>query len=407
MSLFNSDKVLPCLLLFVVCVSSALAQKDFRPGFVVRNGDTLKGFVQYRSKHNSEEAVFKSDKRAQTTKYHPEEISAYGFFWDKQYEAIDIDTSAKEKRIFAQVLNRGEVDLLYIDKKFFLIKDGKLGSFERKPDVVVTTKSNVGENVSKFKYDTRYIQLLNMAVSDCGMTANDLKFSRTRISNLVEDYNVCKKNIEPLKNTTPRIVLGGSLNGGLTQGTLTMKPNTAIRSGAMPLVEGVLEVRFPRFMDKFSVNVGLQATKMDYVAVASRGTASMPIEDKLSVSGKYNKIPLSFKYSIGAINNSLYLRAGAVIGLTKDVKFLSTSTYGSSTPVVNSPRVEELRKPVGYLAGIGYDRKVFGGLRVFGEIRLEYCKFFEETDESKVGPVLEIDEVFTTKTLSFAVGIGI
>jgi hypothetical protein len=388
-------KTLSLFLLVTVTSSAALAQKDFRPGYIVRDGDTLKGLVQYRSKHNSEAAIFKSTRKGETISHKPEEVSAYGFIGDKQYEAIDIDTSAKTKIIFAQVLNRGEADLLYIDKKFFLIKDDKLSTFERKADVVVTTKSNVGENVSKFKYDTKYIQILNMAISDCGMTANSLKFSRSRISDVVDEYNRCKNNVKPLMITTPRISFGGSLSGGLIQGTLTLKPNSRIKSELMPFVEGTLEVRFPRFMDKFSLNVGLQATKMDYVVSSGSGSSSTPV---VTVTGRYNKIPLSFKYSLGAINNSLYLRAGTCVGLPKDVQFQSNAFA----------RVEELRKPVGYLAGIGYDRKVLGRLRVFGEIKLEYTRWYEETDNSRVSSgLVEIEEVFTTKTLSFTLGVGI
>lgn len=395
------------LLILLACVlisSISFAQKDFRPGYIIKNGDTLRGLVQNRGKKNFKSTVFKTNKQAAPTTYTPAEVEAYGFNGERQYESIDLDTTSGSRRIFGQRIADGAIDLYYLkDKsdKVILVKGNQLSVVERKPDAITTGKVNkYSETQAVFKHDVGYVQTLNMAVADCGLSANSLKFSPTQVTRLVDEYNRCKKDFTIVKDTRPRTTIGGSLAGGWFQSNFLMRDYQDADLKADGFFGEVnFEVRFPKRLERMTFVAGLQVVTAKYSAV----TYSSPtVRNEYFLDLSYTKVPLSAKYSFATPNGSLFLRGGGSISFMNNVKFSGAKIYigpdGNPSYQTNLGSGNKVKDALGILAGIGYDMKLGGRLRVFAELRQEFNK-------GVFGQKYFVEGVFRSTNL--LVGIGI
>ena len=81
--------IIACIVLFFR-PTVLVAQIDFRSGFIVKtNGDTLKGFIAYRSdKSNLKNCHFKQQKKGKAQSFTAADLRAYGLTGGKTYEAI-------------------------------------------------------------------------------------------------------------------------------------------------------------------------------------------------------------------------------------------------------------------------------------------------------------------------------
>jgi hypothetical protein len=368
----------PACVLFIFSIS--VAQKDFRPGYVVKDGDTLKGLVRYGGKRPSEAAVFKSGKHDKAVDYTTGEVSAYGIFGDKQFEAIDIGTSGAARKAFAIALEKGEIDLYYTKGRYMLIKEANLTVLDRKPDSVAEIKNKYGEKKGRAVIkDIRYIDQLNMLISsDCGLNANNTQFSRRQISALIGKYNKCKNNYIDLKDTKPLATIGASLAFGGYGSTLELDSlhGYKFKADAAPVLQVDFEVRFPRLTDRITLALGLQPVKSTYHATTIVTSTTQTRQDDLTLKVRYLKIPLSIKYNFGSPGNSLFVRAGAWKGVLNDeLNFTTHRTFKDNN--TNETHTNDLNVPNGYrnpggaMLGVGYDKNIIGRLRVFGEFRYE------------------------------------
>ncbi|HMJ70035.1 MAG TPA: hypothetical protein VK508_14115 [Cyclobacteriaceae bacterium] len=379
------QKFLPlaCLLL---CVSSVFAQKDFRPGYIIKDRDTVKGLVAFRSKHNAEAGIFKPGKKDKAITYAPGEAIAYGFLGDKKYEAIDLGTIEVPKKIFALVLQKGAIDLYYTNQTYLLLKDNQLTVLQRKPDSIVT-KTIYGERRPVFAADVSYVQALNnLIASDCGLNANAVLFSRNQISELIGDYNKCKNDYVEVKNFRPFVSIGASLAVGLYKSVLTLDtlPGYKFKGDVATVWQFDVEFTAPRLTDRIVVSLGLQPVRSTYRASTFVTSSVQTQQDDMTLKVRYFKIPLSVRYNFGSPKNSLFVRLAAWQGIfqKKDVRFttIRTTRTGSAVHSSEDNVKNGYRNPAGITLGVGYDKAIVSRFRLFGEFRYEINSGFVGKD---------------------------
>ncbi|WP_295770044.1 hypothetical protein [uncultured Mucilaginibacter sp.] len=125
-------KFLRLLLIAALCPLSLLAQSNFKPAYIVKlNGDTLKGYINYREWELLPEVIeFKNNvAEKQATKYEPAQISSFGITNMDKYVSYtgnisaddnvfpnlpsQLDTTTVRDTIFLQLLYQGSPLSLY------------------------------------------------------------------------------------------------------------------------------------------------------------------------------------------------------------------------------------------------------------------------------------------------------
>lgn len=144
----------PLMLLFILHIlsSSIIAQKNFTAGAIIlNNGDTLKGYIDYREWHtNPESILFTAAKEKKGVIYKKSDIGYFEITAQEAYKRYlvrismdpetitsisDKDTSARIDTVFLKVLHQGKnlTLLSYTDKlktRFYVLQKDKTGPVE-------------------------------------------------------------------------------------------------------------------------------------------------------------------------------------------------------------------------------------------------------------------------------------
>ncbi|GGG21533.1 outer membrane beta-barrel protein [Pontibacter amylolyticus] len=201
------------LLTFLV-VAPTFAQKDFRAGYIVRNSDTLQGYVDYRGAvRNSKTTTFKANLSAPEQAYSPDQLAGYGFVKEnKVYEAQTIPGDGEQpvQRLFLQVLTKGRASLYtYRDDldldHFYLSKDGG-DLVELKENVYNKKDPKTGKTFRMV--DKLYLGVMGSAFADCPTMSEErfrnITFRHSGLTKIVNDYNECMDSnqyVQPSRKT--------------------------------------------------------------------------------------------------------------------------------------------------------------------------------------------------------------
>ena len=193
--------------LYLICsltlllVAPAFAQKDFRPGYIIQNNDTLRGYVDYRGAvRSSKTTSFKASQNGADQAYSPKQISGYGFVKEhKVYEAqtVPADGAQPAQRLFLQVLAKGKATVYTYrgdsDVDFFyLSKDGG-DLVELKEHVYNKKDPKTGKTFRMV--DNLYLGVLGSAFSDCAAMSEErlrnVLLRHSSLTKIAKDYNDC------------------------------------------------------------------------------------------------------------------------------------------------------------------------------------------------------------------------
>jgi hypothetical protein len=188
---------------------SVFSQDDFRKGFIVKlNGDTLKGYVNFRKEAENHRACnFKRFQIAFPVNYTPEKIKAYGIDNEKQY----ISANLNDKKVFIEFLVKGKISLLYFKSgsTHFYINDtegnlvelssGKMNdanrAFQNYKEYLSSIMSNVNisELINESKFEITSLILIIKRYNELSNVLFEIP-QRPRGKSLVKDYNVFGSN---------------------------------------------------------------------------------------------------------------------------------------------------------------------------------------------------------------------
>lgn len=235
--LFPSLKKIFLLLTFIVSVAiTAAAQKSlFSPGYVVVNGDTLRGFVEHEDEIRMSTGVrFKKDQQAEEKTYTVLEASAFGFDDDHiAFEAIPADLrkihEVKTVTRFAKLLVTGYTNLY----KLQVSADERYVMFEHANTYIyIIRKNNNFSTLGIYEFvnfkstgvDKNYIKVLKYNLfTDCPAALENidkLEFNDKSMVKAVTAYNSCRQ--PEVKSIERHYVVKKIIRHGVELGYVTM-----------------------------------------------------------------------------------------------------------------------------------------------------------------------------------------
>lgn len=177
------------ILLSVIAPISSLAQRGFKPGYLVTpSGDSLRGLIRFDNKTRSAgPCVFKADAKAPAQEYLPGMITSFRYVNNSYFVSRSVGRSSD---VFLEVVVKGYLTLYKFGDIFFVEK-GDSVFFELSDDMEVVLVE--GEN--RKKKSRNYTKLLNLLMADCLEASRKVPavpFKEKPLIKLVALYNTCR-----------------------------------------------------------------------------------------------------------------------------------------------------------------------------------------------------------------------
>jgi hypothetical protein len=352
-----------------------LLSQDYRPGYAVKsNGDSIVGLVRYGAGGKIPLLCsFKSTKESEAISFTSLELKAFGIVGDQRWVSIILPTT-DQKQVFARILTNGPLTLYRYGSIFFVKKTDFLELPYPNKEVIQT------DDGPKSRVDRRYVGLLNTLVADCGLTANDYKYTEGSLTSLVSKYNQCK-GVVAVKDERP----ASKVNYGFSLAYLrsTMKPDaghyfaTFTPSNSMS-ASFIFDFSVPRVYDRLFLTVEASYANCSYKAHSEihqgNGTSFENIKYDMTISTSIVRVPVGLRYNFLDEGSTPYLKTGFSVVLFKDVKATTTaerSTPGNTETFENN-EVMMSKNPNGVWISVGYDQRVSSKkMKMFLELRYE------------------------------------
>lgn len=188
------------LLIALVILIKTNAQQNFLPGYILSlTGDTLYGWVDYRSQaRNSRVVVFKASESSEGKAYRPVEIAGYfvnkSYFYSKTIPENDFD-----QFVFMEAEVLGRISLytykdLY-DRINYYVEKGDDFEALTNAEKEVIREDPITNSVTRYAVNSnRYLATLTYLFHDCEFYANknlNIGYDLKSITHAVEKYNSC------------------------------------------------------------------------------------------------------------------------------------------------------------------------------------------------------------------------
>lgn len=174
--------ILPGLLL-ILLTSNLIAQKNFKPGYIITPvGDTVYGYIDYRSDNlNFSRCVFKETEQGEETKYLPGEVRSYYFIGGKFYTTKTIGDSTYQENVFMEYLVNGISDIFYHNGNFYIEKDDNFVKLTNE-DIEIINE----EGEKRITKSNRYKGILKYLYGDCEEIQDDIEKSKLAHKSLIQ-----------------------------------------------------------------------------------------------------------------------------------------------------------------------------------------------------------------------------
>ncbi|EJF08213.1 outer membrane beta-barrel protein [Pontibacter sp. BAB1700] len=398
-------KTTSLLLLLILVASSAFAQQDFRPGYIVRSGDTLQGYVDYRGAiRSSKIASFKTSPDANVYTYSPDEIQAYGFTNEKKaYESWLVPTPERTgfERFFLHILLKGKASVYTMrderDRdRFYFSKDN--GELVELGQTSYTRKDQTSGKRYKVP-DQAFQGVLGSAFVECPtMTEKRLSSVQLKANSLLkitEEYNDCIG--ADIHHIQPPSKIQVTMMPVISYSVSSLKP-----TGYHLYVDGTYEstglgiggglafnIRNPALSEKLSVQLELLYApyrfkgEIDNVSYFGRTT-----DYDLTFDLDYLKLPAQLRYTLpnGKIRPFVNLGVSySQVIRSKRVEKSHSTFHSSSSVQEREALVGIFRKGnFGLLGGVGVSYHVSEHKALFVETRYETAEGFSHLRELRL-----------------------
>lgn len=353
------------LLAFFIHVNAF--NQDFRGGYIIKESDTLRGFVANRSKKlNGKSCVFKLTKKGTAEEYLPPSITAFGIDGYKQYELKQLPAKSNaSEAVFVEALVKGVLSLYTNDGLFYLERD-----------TLIQLEPGIGTRAGQRYRSNRYIGSLNYAMRDCRQNNDKVPYTEDGLVEAVIKYNQCKGSTSTvIKTGMKRFRFNVAILGGVDMGQVNLQgleKFSYVKSYSAPIGLG-LRVSLPRLTDRF---FGLLDVFFDqklyqvYDETTVNGTLS-----RSDFLFKYAaiRIPVGIQYNFAQETATFYIKGGFVHSpvLNLEGKVASENeTNRVVYPDVTSYNFTP-KSASGFWIGSGYQHKVARNTIAFAEIRYE------------------------------------
>jgi hypothetical protein len=389
-------KRLLVLLPLFVGGTTAIAQTNFRPGYVLPlSGDTLRGEVDSRgAQRNARLARFRSAPGAAITEYKPQQLRGYGFTGDRVYQTevvlladstqhqtlLDPTASAVKRTSFLEIIEQGAASLLYLrddnsNDHYYLRMLG-----QPVQELIQTTRQVVENGVTYQRKSDEFRRTLAAATQQClplQASINGLRYSQTDLARLIRRYNECIGGPSVSVASATRknhVQLGVMVGGERSQLTLRDYNITAKATSSVgPVVGLAASLRLAGVSPTISARVEALYEKQSYATEAKTSTG---IVRTYRVKLESIRLPLTIRYTYprGAIRPFLY--AGFEFNFFLDNTNEIKGTYGWF-PWIEKPRSLEQ----GIVGGLGLTTARANGHDIAVDLRYERSDGFSDVSE--------------------------
>jgi hypothetical protein len=200
--------------LFVLFIFNyAVAQDKFGSGFYVNHeGDTVRGFVEYRYHYNYE-FTFRSTLKGDSRTFTVDEVNHFGLDRGNKYHKIDFALGdLSPKPVFAQMLFEGDIDLYRYQGTLF-IDGGGSNRFQ-----LASRKGKNTEDATKYlQKNTGYFNILFQQCPTVAAEAAKITISSDALVYLLTNYHDCKNvpYVDHSKKGKKQINFGLSVGMGM------------------------------------------------------------------------------------------------------------------------------------------------------------------------------------------------
>ncbi|MBJ6116955.1 PorT family protein [Pontibacter sp. BT310] len=377
-------KQLYITILVALISSAAFAQQDFRQGYIVQNGDTLTGFVDYRgAQRNTHQISFKSNDAAQAQSFLPNQVQGYGFQKEHKYYESKLvpafDTLSTEQTLFAQLLVKGKANLYYLrdplqKDRFYISKDSE-PLRELKVEEFKQKNTQEGRKLGHTYMMRRelYKPVLMQTFLDCSsITEDDINkvvIGLNSLSAIVKQYNECIGQ-EEYSKVPKKIRIGLGPVAGISSSTLSYKIEDSDLNFNNTSVKPVAGIFFNFSMPTISEKLSLQLEMLyapNYFEASVGDDPSVPgnSTSEIWIDVTHLKVPVLARYTYPRGTFRPYFNIGPVINLVASQKneITTTSTFGGATRTKKEPFLGEddfLTLSGGMTAGLGISYSFLG-----------------------------------------------
>lgn len=370
-------RILLLLLAGVLSPMISFSQGDFRPGFVIMsNGDSVAGYVDYRmDKKHWKNCYFRPSKKESTQRYSPQQVSDYGISSDKRYRSISLaEDSAPGEKVFVEVIVKGTLSLYRYKNIFYIDKDGKVTKLPERTKTLV----EIGGKKA-YKTDRTYIGLLNVAMADCKLVADNTNYKERDLTNIVQNYNRCHdQEGQVYKEKKPFTKFAFQAFGGVDLSSLHLEnvETSSFEQSNSPIFGIGVDISSPRLNDKIFFSFELDYLKKAYQGSSRQQTEHSMLYYDYDIDVSFLKIPIGFRYNFLKEAQTPYVRIGIseYVGLKSSVELVQEQEQNGVVETQVTNYELESRSQTGFWLGVGFSRNVWKGKKFFVEFRYERAK---------------------------------
>lgn len=359
--------------LTLLCCPASSAQ-DYRPGFTVGiKGDTIRGLVRYATAKRSEKrCLFKTSKGAAKKVFGPADIKGYGVFGDRYYETIADPSDGS--RIFARVLSSGQLGLLRANHQFFLRKD----TVELLPPPVEIRIAVA--NGQAVRTEKPHAGILNVALADCDIRADELPYSEKELTMAVDAFNRCKDaNFKSRQRRKP-FQLGLSVFTSYIYSDMSLKHVQAPIDASTFLGYGIgADLSSPRIFDKLSLALDATYVKSFYQGLIDGPSSGYYLREDIFMNFTSVRLAAAIRYNFLEASHTPYLKVGFgnYIVVKDDIRLLTEKELAEGMVVTSKASGGfDVKNPKGVFVALGYQHSINKKIRCFAEGRYENFEGF-------------------------------
>lgn len=383
------------LLILILLSQSVYSQIDFRKGYIIENsGDTVRGFINYREGSLSYRLCqFRKDDNTASEEYSPDNIKGYGFFDDKVYESMKIQTDNQVKednRIFYEVITKGLVSLFKCDENFYIMKgDSTFYRLNNENKIIDKGDYSIASNTP------RYLGFLNIVMFDCPAIMERIPgvdYNEKSLTRIVEDYNrqmnvipVSFKSHKKWSSNSFRISTGVSFTKLKFHNDMGSYFLTApVKMATSSFIDLAYEFSSPRVSERLSFRTEMILTSDRFTSYYYEPTVSGSNRYYTTIKMAQLMVPLSVSYYFNINNFKPYVNTGVSLAFpfkTTSVvrkeahEYSEVNTYTSSGFLTPKTQYD-------FWGGIGAERPVSGKLTGFVELRFsEALGYYSSLEE--------------------------
>ncbi|HXB93808.1 MAG TPA: hypothetical protein VNU70_01580, partial [Puia sp.] len=321
-----------------------LSQNTLSPGYVVKDGDTLRGLLKTDRETNLMHQVsFQQDGKKDLTVYKPSDLAAFGYDSGALYRTISFINKAASDRVaetlFAQILVSGTYALYKFNEDrdtYFVVKKDTATWFLYDDRTSVTGLEIVPGNYRG--------QLMFFSAGCQGLDANKISYSEKSLTAFLLRVNQCQ-------------------SPGIASRSYYVKPSWEVHyflyAGGMPTpnngqttLDAAVRLVNPRFDPKASLNVGLHysatanLTPVNGNLISGVTTPNIVVEDSTGKPAAHIlSIPVTLQYNLftGRVQPAVYIGFSAAYmsvnpqPLGSDQKFSLATILGASIEAYITP----------------------------------------------------------------------